>query len=90
MDQTVLFDEAGRMLVVIGLVCVVLLVPMMIISLIIGIIQTATSVNEQTLSFLPKLVALMVCLIVFGSAIIGLLTGFTTEIFAAIANIRHW
>jgi flagellar biosynthetic protein FliQ len=89
MDQAVLFDEAGRMLAVIALVCVVLLVPMTIVSLIIGIIQTATSINEQTLSFVPKLIALMVCLIVFSSMIAGLLIGFTTEIFAVIANIGH-
>lgn len=77
------------MLAVIALVCVVLLVPMTIVSLIIGIIQTATSINEQTLSFVPKLIALMVCLIVFSSMIAGLLIRFTTEIFAVIANIGH-
>jgi flagellar biosynthetic protein FliQ len=39
MDQSVLLDETGRMLVVAGLICVVLLVPMMIVGLIISIIQ---------------------------------------------------
>jgi flagellar biosynthetic protein FliQ len=89
MDQSVLFDESSRMLIVIGLICVVLLVPMMIVSLIIGIIQTATSVSEQTLSFVPKLIALGVCLIVFGGAVVELLTKFTTEIFDTIFRMGH-
>jgi flagellar biosynthetic protein FliQ len=57
MDQSILFDESDRKLIVIGLICVVLLVPMMIVGLIIGIIQTSTSIYEQTLSFVPKLIA---------------------------------
>lgn len=66
MDQSILFDESGRMLVVLALICVVLLVPMMIVGLIISMIQAATSVSEQSLSFVPKLIALGVCLLVFG------------------------
>lgn len=72
-----------------GLICVVLLVPMMIVGLIISIIQAATSISEQTLSFVPKLIALGVCLIVFGSAVIELLTKFTGELFAMIARMGH-
>lgn len=87
MNQSILLDETGRMLAVAGLICVVLLVPMMIVGLIIGIIQAATSISEQTLSFVPKLIALGVCLIVFGSAAVELLTKFTGELFALIATI---
>ena len=89
MDQSVVLDETGRMLVVVGLICVVLLVPMMIVGLIISIIQAATSINEQTLSFVPKLIALGVCLVVFGSAAVELLTKFTGELFDVIARMGH-
>ena len=89
MDQSVLLDETGRMLVVVGLICVVLLVPMMIVGLIISIIQAATSISEQTLSFVPKLIALGVCVVVFGSAAVELLTKFTGELFAVIARMGH-
>jgi len=87
MDQSILFDESGRMLAVLALICVVLLVPMMIVGLIISMIQAATSVSEQSLSFVPKLIALGVCLLVFGGAAIELLTEFTVELFAVIARI---
>ena len=87
MDQSILLDETGRMLAVTGLISIVLLVPMMIIGLIISIIQAATSISEQTLSFVPKLIALGVCLVVFGSAAVELLTKFTGELFAVIARM---
>lgn len=87
MDQSILFDESGRMLVVLALICVVLLVPMMIVGLIISIIQAATSISEQTLSFVPKLIALGVCLLVFGGAVVELLTKFTAELFDVIARM---
>lgn len=87
MDQSILFDESGRMLAVLALICVVLLVPMMIVGLIISMIQAATSVSEQSLSFVPKLIALGVCLLVFRGAAIELLTEFTVELFAVIARI---
>ncbi|WP_242121619.1 flagellar biosynthetic protein FliQ [Sphingomonas lacusdianchii] len=87
MDQSILLDETGRMLAVAGLICVVLLVPMMIVGLIISIFQAATSISEQTLSFVPKLIALGVCLVIFGSAATELLTKFTAELFAVIASM---
>jgi flagellar biosynthetic protein FliQ len=89
MDESVLLDEAGRMLAVMGLICVVLLVPIMIVGLIVSMIQAATSINEQSISFVPKLIALGVCLLAFGSAAIELLTGFTKELFDVIGRIGH-
>ncbi|WP_068094894.1 flagellar biosynthetic protein FliQ [Novosphingobium rosa] len=86
MEQSILLDETGRMLVVAGLICVIFLVPMLIIGLIISIIQAATSISEESLSFLPKLIALAVCLVVFGSAATDLLTKFTVELFNLIAR----
>ena len=48
--------------------------PMLIISLIIGlvvsIIQTITSIQEQTLTFIPKLFGIFICLMIFGNFII--------------------
>lgn len=50
--------ELGRAIAVSGLVSLPLLIPMLIIGVIIGIVQAATSIHEQTLSFVPKLVVL--------------------------------
>lgn len=59
--------------------------PMLGISLIVGLIisifQTITSINEQTLTFLPKLLAIFTVLILAGSWILNSLCSFTTELF---------
>ena len=56
--------------------------PMLFISLIVGLVvsvfQTVTSIQEQTLTFVPKLLSIFVALIVFGSFIITNLTTYMT------------
>ena len=63
------------------------LVPALLAGLILGMVQAATSINEQTLTFIPKLVVVGVSLVVFGSLILGLLTDFTTQIFERIPDL---
>lgn len=53
----------------------------LIVGLIISIFQTITSINEQTLTFLPKLLAIFAVLILAGSWILNSLSSFTTELF---------
>ena len=55
--------------------------------LITGMIQAATSINEATLSFVPKLVVVAVSILVFGSMILGLLSDFTVDIFQRIPDL---
>ena len=56
------------------------LVGMGLVGLVISIIQAATSVNEQTVSFVPKLLALLFVLAVFGAAMGGLLIDYTRDL----------
>lgn len=58
----------------------------MIIGLIISIFQAATQINEQTLSFIPKLVAVFLTMLIFGPWIIRILTAFTIGIFDSMAT----
>jgi flagellar biosynthetic protein FliQ len=59
-----------------------ILIPALAAGLILGMIQAATSINEQTLSFVPKLIVVAACLALFGGAILMLLADFTRDIFA--------
>ena len=45
-------------------------------------IQAATSINEQTLTFVPKLIVVAICLAIFGGAIMVLMGDFTQDMFA--------
>ena len=50
-------------------------------------IQAATSINEQTLSFVPKLIVVAVSIVIFGGLIVGLLSDFTLDIYARIPDL---
>ena len=64
-----------------------IVLPILIVGLIIGIVQAATSINEATLSFVPKLMVTGAVLIVFGATILGTLTAFMHRMIDTIALV---
>ena len=86
MDDTVLLSLVDRMLWVTALVAAPVLLASLAVGLVVGIVQAATSVNEQTLTFVPKLVITALVLVLFGGAMMALVSDFTEEIFATIAK----
>ena len=64
---------------------VMLAAPMMgaalIVGLLISVFQALTQINEQTLTFVPKLIVVGVCLAIFGGSIMLLISGFTQDVF---------
>ena len=81
MDTTMVIDLGRQALWTIALVSAPLLLVALGVGLFIGIIQAATSINEMTLSFIPKLVAIATALMLFGSWMLGTLVDFTRSIF---------
>ena len=66
-----------------------LLIFSLIVGLLISIFQTVTSINEATLAFVPKIVAVMVAMIIFFPWMMSYMSDFTREIFAIIPAMRH-
>ena len=64
-----------------------LLLVSMAVGLVISILQAATQIHEQTVAFVPKLVAILVVFMVFGSWMIDSLKDFTTYIFDMIQRL---
>ncbi len=60
--------------------------PILLISLVVGLVisifQTVTSIQEQTLTFVPKIVSVFLGIIVFGSWIANNLTGFMNNLWS--------
>lgn len=54
----------------------------LVVGLVISVIQTVTSIQEQTLTFVPKLIAIFAVLALFGNFIFGVIVRFTTELFS--------
>ena len=64
-----------------------ILIPALLAGLLLGMVQAATSINEATLSFVPKLIVVMISLMVFGGLIIGLLSDFLLRTFERIPDL---
>ncbi|MCP5181190.1 MAG: flagellar biosynthesis protein FliQ [Pseudomonadales bacterium] len=75
----------GLFLVVILVSSVVL--PSLVVGLIVSIFQAATQINEQTLSFLPRLLATLITLMVAGPWMVGTITEFTHSLFDRIPGL---
>lgn len=88
-DATSLLGVANHMMWVAALVAAPILLSSLIVGLIVGMIQAATSVNEQTLTFVPKLAVTAFVLVLLGGSMMGLITDFTQDIFAMIPEITR-
>ena len=87
-DQTVI-DLGSQAIMVTMQVAAPVLVTTMVIGVIISIFQAATQINEQTLTFVPKIIAITAAMIVCGPWILQVMLGFTKEIFNGIPGITH-
>ena len=58
----------------------------MIVGVVIAIFQAATQINEQTMTFVPKLLAILAMMGIMGSSILVMLQEFTTYMFSLIAG----
>lgn len=67
-----------------------LALPFLLVSMVVGvtiaIFQAATQINEQTMSFVPKLLAILAMMGVLGSSMLVLLQDFTRQILSMIAG----
>ncbi|HEX3604263.1 MAG TPA: flagellar biosynthesis protein FliQ [Steroidobacteraceae bacterium] len=77
-------DLAHKTLMVTSLISAPLLLIALITGLVIGMLQAATQINESTLSFIPKLLMLVLTLFVAGPWILRVLIDFTHELYASI------
>jgi flagellar biosynthesis protein FliQ len=87
MESGYFIGIAQQALWVLALGAAPILVPALVAGIILGMVQAATSINEATLSFVPKLMLVGVCLALFGSTIMMLLTDFTREMFNQIPTL---
>ena len=80
--QGEVLDSASQAIYTIIVVSAPLLLVSLIIGLIISIFQTVTSIQEQTLTFVPKILAVFVGMMIFGSWILTQLTEYITDLWS--------
>ncbi len=59
----------------------------MIVGLIISIFQATTSIQEQTLTFVPKIIVIIIVLIIFGPWIMSSIVDYTVQLFELIPDM---
>ena len=80
-------DLAHSTLLVTSMISAPLLLVALATGLVIGMLQAATQINESTLSFIPKLLMLVLTLFVAGPWILRVLIDFTRDVYAAIPTL---
>lgn len=80
-------DLAHSALWITVLLAAPLLLMALLAGLVIGMLQAATQIHEQTLSFIPKLLMIALTLIVAGPWMLRVLVEFTRNLFASIPTM---
>ncbi len=56
----------------------------LIVGLLVSIFQATTQINEQTLAFIPKIIAILMAVVIFGSFILTTISEFTLRLFDSV------
>ncbi len=87
MDADVVIDLSQQALFVITMLAAPMLLSALAIGLLVGMFQAATSINEQTLSFIPKLLILVVAIMISGPWMLNLLLNYTRNLYQSIPGL---
>jgi flagellar biosynthetic protein FliQ len=87
MTPDIAVDFVVEALQLVMLLAAVLVLPGLLTGVIVAVFQAATSINEQTLSFLPRLLVTLLVLIVAGHWMTGYLMDYCVSVFQRAATI---
>lgn len=85
-EQTVI-DLASKTIMLTMQIAAPALIAALVTGLIVSIFQAATQINEQTMSFIPKIFVMLLTIIICGPWIIQKMVGFTVNLFHEIPTI---
>jgi len=81
MDQNTVIDIAQRALLIVLYVSAPMLGLSLIVGLAVSIFQATTQIQEQTMTFIPKILAVIASIAVFGSWILKTLIEYTQNLY---------
>jgi len=80
MDELLIADLLREALWLTIKIVLIIITPSLMVGLIVAILQTVTQINEQTLSFLPRLISIFITIIIFSTWILKELVNYTTSL----------
>lgn len=81
-SEGAVLDIAKEMIYIIIITALPMLLVSLVVGLLISIFQTVTSIQEQTLTFVPKILSIFITLMIMGSWLLNTLTGYMTELWS--------
>jgi flagellar biosynthetic protein FliQ len=87
MDSGFVIEVAFRALWMAFVLCGPVLLSLLIVGLIIGIIQAATSVNESSVAFIPKLIVIAVVMLIAGPVSLAIFVDYLREVIQDLPEI---
>ena len=87
MTPEVVMELGQQTLMMVALLAGPLLIAALAVGLLIGIFQAATQIQEMTLSFIPKLLALVIVLFIIGPWMLRIIVTFTQRLFMDIPGL---
>ena len=87
MTPDTVLDIGQRALEVTSMLAGAILIPALIVGLVVAMFQAATQINEMTLTFIPKLIIVVVVLMMAGPWMLQLITDFTIELFESVPEL---
>jgi flagellar biosynthesis protein FliQ len=87
MTQDTVMELTTRLLILTIKLGAPLLGVALLIGLVVSVFQAVTQIQEQTLSFIPKLIALAAVIVIGGPWMLGELLNYTTELWSEIPRL---
>lgn len=87
MFEDVVMGIATEAMYTVLLVSAPVLIVSLVVGLLISIFQATTQLQEMTLVFVPKIVAVFIVIIIFGPWMLHIMTSFTYELYASIPSL---
>ena len=88
-SQGAVLDIARDAIYTILITSAPLLLVSLVVGLIISIFQTVTSIQEQTLTFVPKIIAIFLALILLGSWMMNTMVEYTVQLWSSFSQYVH-
>lgn len=87
MNADTVIDLTQQALYIIVMLAAPMLISALLIGLLIGMFQAATQINEMTLSFIPKLLVLVVSIMIAGPWMLDLILEYTRRLYLSIPSL---
>jgi flagellar biosynthesis protein FliQ len=86
MDESMIIELGQQTMLTILIMSAPMLGFGLVVGLSVSIFQTITSIQEQTLTFVPKIVAVFLSVIIFGPWLLSIIINFTAALFGNISQ----